>query len=55
MLIVQKIKIGYNFINFRNRIIKNTSEYGLAKSIVDSYNENIAPSSILSFNAELLL
>lgn len=50
-----KDKDWINFINFRDRILKNTSAYGLAKSIVDSYNQNLAPSSILSFNAEPLL
>jgi hypothetical protein len=44
-----------NFINAREKIFSNTSAYGLARLIVDSYNQNIEPTAILSFNAEPLL
>jgi len=44
-----------NFINVRERLFKNTSAYGLSKIIIESYDKGLAPSAILSFNAEPLL
>jgi hypothetical protein len=44
-----------NFINVRERLFKSTTSYALAKIIIDSYEKNIAPDAILSFNAESLL
>ena len=44
-----------NFIKVREKLFKETSSYALAKIIIDSYDNQIAPDAILSFNAEPLL
>lgn len=51
----QRDNIWIEFIKVRERLFKNTSSYGLAKSIVKSFKDKVAPSAILSFNAEPLL
>jgi hypothetical protein len=44
-----------NFINVREKIFNTTSANGLARIIIDAYNQKIEPTAILSFNAEPLL
>lgn len=44
-----------NFIQIRERLFKSTSAYALGKIVIDSYENNLAPDAILSFNAEPLL
>ena len=43
------------FIEYREKILKKTTAYSLAKFIVESQGTDFAPSSILSFNEEPLL
>lgn len=43
------------FIKYRDEILKETTAYSIACSIINSIENKIPPSSILSFNAEPLL
>lgn len=52
---VYKDKDWIGFIQYRDRLFRETTAYSLAKVIVDSYGSTLSPSAILSFNAEPLL